>query len=120
MTWKDEYEKALARYQEAKAKFEAEHPNYCRHCGGWGYIGSGLMDSDTGIPDIDLCPECSEQNKCPHCGGTVTPDGDEHCLVCGYTVGTDNGLPEPPDMSEFIPDPEPDKDMDGGWFHEPS
>lgn len=94
---------AQLQYAEAVKKFEVEHPNYCRHCGGWGYHSYPYDPSPAGVSlapgvmyDADPCSYCVEKGICPQCGDTTNEDGDK-CEHCGWTYDNSQGLPEEPD-----------------------
>lgn len=87
---------AQEKYTKEKSEFEATHPNYCQKCRGWGFVGSGLMDRDTGMTDSEPCPFCLDEGKCPHCGESIE-EPFNHCSHCGWDLETSNGIIEPPE-----------------------
>lgn len=98
--------KMIAEYEAKSAEFKALHPDYCTVCQGWGEVGSGTMDRDTGLVDRDTCPACIDQSLCPHCGSRFSSQNEEACSECGWKVGDPGIVLEP----EF--DPEDDSDPD--------
>lgn len=98
--------KRQAEYQERLAKYEQEHPHYCRNCQGMGGFLSQYDPSPPGVSlspgymtDFDPCDDCVNNGKCPVCGQqTVNEDGD-HCSECGWDCG-ENELYAAPQQPE--------------------
>ncbi len=67
------------------------HPRYCSTCEGWGVLGSGMMDWDTGFVDVDTCPDCIDAGRCPWCGADL-PESQTEC-PCGWTEDAE-GMPQ--------------------------
>jgi hypothetical protein len=94
----------LARFDRICADYAAwvaKWPAYCRTCEGYG----GKWDrSDEDGPAMELCPDCTEQNRCPRCGtlGLHGEDADGPCDGCGWI---ESDLP-PLDPTEFTCDGE--------------
>ena len=100
--------KLIAEYEAKAAEFRTLHPNYCTVCQGWGEVGSGVMDQDTGMIDRDVCSSCVEQGICPHCGSPIVESGSGVvvswvCTVCGWSEGKD-GIVLEPEFDDEIPD----------------
>ena len=92
--------------------FTSAHPSYCHHCGGWGVIGGGIPDRDTGDDSGEPCPVCSDNGICPWCGKETLNDDGTACsdLSCGYNYHK-GGIVETDDYD--MPDlPERDPDLD--------
>jgi hypothetical protein len=77
---------------KALTKFEAEHPNYCKDCGGAGV----LMHTENGAPHgcgywpmpvYDACASCIETGHCPLCGHFHEDEEweGESCEACDWT-----------------------------------
>lgn len=81
-----EHSAACLKMQAALKAFEEKHPNYCRNCSGAGYVEYKPTRDDPG--DIDTCPKCLAQRKCPLCGDFIVTDEStdvSHCLNCDWT-----------------------------------
>lgn len=66
-------------------------PNYCRHCGGWGYIQDVTYHpfGDTFAQEVTttLC-EALDHDQCHRCGKHALVD--DECTECGWSF--DDGL----------------------------
>jgi hypothetical protein len=98
--------KALEKFVADLHDYVIKWPHHCKKCGGWGTIGSGIEDRDTGIVDISPCTDCTENNLCPRCGEHslhFTEKGQPYCLNCMWTE-EDGGESEPPDCDCWLDD----------------
>ena len=70
------------RERVSTERFFVEHPGWCKHCFGEGY----LRDYSVGM-DYE-CPECLGVEKCPKCGTVLTWDEAKEwyspCATCGH------------------------------------
>lgn len=90
-------ERSREALKSEREKWALAHPLYCRTCEGWGSTDDG-WDRDTGIYNIDPCPDCIEEYRCPWCGSELqeTADGEElRCdnRECNW-VESDDGMPQ--------------------------
>ena len=75
------------------SKFTKEHPNYCRHCMGWGggsSPGSMVPYGSTFVPlpdEHEPCSQCVEEGLCPWCTQPLE-EGAESC-PCGWFEGAE-------------------------------
>lgn len=73
------------RVKAERAVWEAAHPGHCKVCGGAGRSvspGSSVPYGSTYVSlpdDVDPCPACVEQGRCPWCGDTNLDDGRGRC-----------------------------------------
>ena len=102
------YEERLSQYKVDLAAFEAQHPAYCRKCGGTGVVVSYESHEFWGAHVServeDVCPSCVGDGKCPLCGAEIPEELYEmpnkpRCPVCGWEDGKADQpvAPEPPD-----------------------
>lgn len=96
---------AKSLWAEERARFVAAHPNFCAECEGWGVVGSGNMDGDTGIVDVGPCPKCLDDRKCPWCGMEL--GASIRRCACGWTDEQD-GIPTEPEC--FCGEADPGKE----------
>ena len=89
------YEERYEQYLKDLAAFEAQYPNYCRKCGGEGYVNvvDALGPNKERVVQADFCPGCIEEGKCPLCGADIPDeqyeeDGPLTCGACGWTDAT--------------------------------
>jgi hypothetical protein len=77
----------LIKVNQLNDAFTSTHPAYCHNCGGWGTIGGGIPDRDTGFDDGEPCPVCSENGICPWCGKETLSEDGTACndFDCGFT-----------------------------------
>ena len=83
-----------AEIEKLRQEYAAKWPKYCRKCEGWGGFSYSYDPSPAGVSlgpgsmqDWDPCPECTEKELCPRCGGPVPYDPDrpdKPCAACGY------------------------------------
>jgi hypothetical protein len=93
-----------------RAAWEAQHPKFCRHCGGHGGFYSSFDPSPAGVSlapgsmtDYDACSECVEKGICPVCGHTTLNDEGASCASCGwnYDEGDENAAVPPMTVEEW-------------------
>lgn len=99
-----ECDAAQAKWKKALAAYEAEWPNYCRHCHG---TGGFIEKYDPSPPGVSLspgymedghpCPECTENDKCSRCGGYCPDIENPICPHCGFDWGNAKGAPLQPE-----------------------
>lgn len=79
--------------EERRRAYGASWPRHCPTCWGWGVVGSGFVDPENGLPDIDPCPDCSDAGICPRCAGRF-PDTAACCASCKWGTAEDSdGVP---------------------------
>jgi hypothetical protein len=81
-------------YLEMYVDYTITYPQHCGTCEGWGVVGTGNIDNDTGFRDESICSDCIEEGRCPRCRAELTLDNI--CVKCDWRFG-DNGLPESPE-----------------------
>lgn len=103
-------------HQKEVEEFEKNHPNYCRHCDGWGVYFSTYDPSPSGVSlspgtmlDCDVCPECVDKNLCPLCMIETVPvvgheDNERVCLTCNWKEDNENheGLSDGPECHCYL------------------
>lgn len=103
------FDERMAQYAVELAAFAAQHPHYCRACGGTGVVRS----TENGAPHgagywpmemEEFCPACVEEGRCPLCGAEIpeesyTMPNTPRCPACGWQ---DNkaGQPRAPEAPE--------------------
>lgn len=98
----------MEQARRARARYDESWPRHCRTCEGWGITGSGYVDPENGMPDVDPCMDCADLGACPRCGATehgflggLSEDGSE-CAACEWTFEKDGGKqPEPECFCEW-------------------
>lgn len=106
----------FATYDQEVREFKSRFPAYCRTCKGWGASfgtydpsPSGVSLSAGSMPDVEPCPDCVDNGRCPRCGKQLlsadqldTGVGPESCPDCGWHwSGRDGtgGISEPPECT---------------------
>lgn len=90
---------AWERHQAECRAYDAQWPQHCKHCGGWGVVR--LIDSvpygstSVTLESDEVCEHCrgSERPTCPRCGCMTLPQDGELCAECHWNVG-DAGRPK--------------------------
>lgn len=87
------------RVNKAHDEYEAQWPNHCRHCNGWG--GFAQYNYPREPDDFESCGDCIDKGICPRCGQQAWSDEDLFnndvlvCPHCGWKDGNlDSGCPE--------------------------
>lgn len=94
----EEHRKAVEAWQVKYDEAVAKYPDACGDCGGVGLLISTYDPSPAGVSlgsgwvhDVDLCPNCLEDGKCPHCAQKTIEEyeGDDgcyhyRCTACGW------------------------------------
>ena len=107
MEHRPECTKAQEQYATDVAAYEAQWPNYCRTCRGWGVtryyddpIGEQWSSSHW---FSEPCDDCA--GRCPRCGADW-PETDEEmerpCPACSWKYDKTPGLDEQPECDCWI------------------
>ena len=100
----EEFAKVHDQWKAEYAKAREQHPHACVSCGGSGAVYSTYDPSPSGVSlgagwfmDVDPCPDCLDQDKCPRCGSKMADE--DSCSACDWT--TDDMEPVLPPEPEF-------------------
>ncbi len=117
-------QEALDRNVAERAKWSQMHPGHCRTCEGRAVVGTGDMDRDTGIIDLEPCPDCVSEDRCPWCGRELVEqwpdDATGRVMVClnpdcqwRDSLDEGHGMPHLAECDCWMePEPLPDPTLD--------
>ncbi len=90
------------------SQYQADYPNYCRRCDGWGGRWVSYDPSPRGISlapgtmqDFDACPNCLDLGKCPRCMTDLCDEGGDiaQCPNCSLDTEEEfDGYPPQPEQ----------------------